>query len=273
MRRLTAPIGAAAGVPAITQGSYGAVGNLELVVPDPADGAWVYWRNSDPADVRPGAVAGGWSAGLRILAGRRGTAVAVLETVHGSRTLEVVAVADGGLVRTVWQPDRGFGEQQSIAPSASGVPLIEQDRVAPHALRVTFLGPSGLSTLEASIGHYPTLGWGTGSCPAHVGQLADPLVSVIDRAAPRHRPTIVRAPGDGSVRVVRGRTALVSIDVDGRPVDAVAACLVRLPEPGLVIVMRSGSELLEVDLVRRGAGYAAGAPRLVRTDAWVEDGA
>jgi hypothetical protein len=46
------------GRPGLTHGRYGAVGNLELVVPAVDDGLWVGWFNCDPVESHTGAAVG-----------------------------------------------------------------------------------------------------------------------------------------------------------------------------------------------------------------------
>jgi hypothetical protein len=53
-----------AGRPGLTQGRYGAAGNLELVVPAVDDGLWVGWFNRDPVESHAGAAVQRWSGAL-----------------------------------------------------------------------------------------------------------------------------------------------------------------------------------------------------------------
>ncbi|MEU1972986.1 hypothetical protein ABZ477_15130 [Microbacterium sp. NPDC019599] len=117
------------GVPSLTQGAYGARGNLELVACDAADGLWVFWFNADldtdpleTPDVPPGS----WSAGLRFAAGRRYVEAQILQSTLGPDHLEVLALAAGGILESwYWSPGPGF--QRRVTDAATGVAAFAAD--------------------------------------------------------------------------------------------------------------------------------------------------
>lgn len=110
--------GRTTGPGSLTQGVYGARGNLELVVADAADGLWVHWFNSDltsdpvaAPDVPPGT----WSAGLRFAKGRAYAAAAILQSPLGPDHLEVVALTREGEVESwYWSPGPGFQRRDEL---------------------------------------------------------------------------------------------------------------------------------------------------------------
>ncbi|BDZ54455.1 hypothetical protein [Agromyces marinus] len=100
------------GPASVTQGVYGARGNLELVACDRSDGLWVFWFNSDLAsdpletpDVPPGS----WSDGLHFAAGHRYRDVCILQSTLGPDHLEVIALTENGDLQSwYWSPGPGF---------------------------------------------------------------------------------------------------------------------------------------------------------------------
>lgn len=124
-RLLTQPWPRVAGRPGITQGRYGAAGNLELVACAVDDGLWVGWFNRDPVDSRDGAAIGRWSGALRFGRGRRFAAASISQVHAGPDWLEVLALADTGeLRRLVWSQAEGFVDHGSLAQglvAASGL--------------------------------------------------------------------------------------------------------------------------------------------------------
>ena len=134
LQELRCPLAPAQGVHAVIQGSYGEVGNLELVVPDPLDGLWVYWRNNDAHDIRPGAVAGGWSAGLRFAQGARYGTVSVLQTRHGPNNIEVIAISNAAAHRIFWNPETGFSSADCVGTTQTVAASLFEDDRPPHDL-------------------------------------------------------------------------------------------------------------------------------------------
>jgi hypothetical protein len=117
------------GPPSLTQGVYGARGNLELVVADPIDGLWVYWFNADEADDPgdPVVPRGDWSEGLRVAAGTRYTAGVLLQGELGPDHLELLALTAAGDVESWWwSPGPGF--QRRPGTVVRGVALVARTR-------------------------------------------------------------------------------------------------------------------------------------------------
>lgn len=112
-----------AGRPSVTQGRYGARGNLELLVPDAVDGLWVFWFNADlpgDPDAAGDVPTGTWSAGLHFAAGTRYLEAQVLQSPLPHGHLEVVALtADGVLEAWWWSAGPGF--QRRVADLAAGI--------------------------------------------------------------------------------------------------------------------------------------------------------
>lgn len=105
------------GPPSLTQGVYGARGNLELLVADPVDGLWVYWFNADEADDPgdPAVPRGAWSEGLRVAVGTRYAAGVLLQGELGPDHLELLALTAAGEVESWWwSPGPGFQRRSDI---------------------------------------------------------------------------------------------------------------------------------------------------------------
>lgn len=150
-----------AGRASVVQGVYGSRGNLELVVPDAAEGLWVFWLNADlagdppaTADVPPGA----WSAGLRFAEGTRYREAVILQSTLGPDHLEVLAVTDGGALESWWwSPGPGFQRR----PGAVAEEVV---RVAAEheggSVRVSVEGASGaVRRLFSAADPYPERSW------------------------------------------------------------------------------------------------------------------
>lgn len=178
-----------AGRASVVQGVYGSRGNLELVVPDAADGIWVFWFNADlPGD--PGASAdvppGTWSAGLRFAEGARYREAVILQSTLGPDHLEVLAVTDGGALESWWwSPGPGFQRR-------SGVVAEDVVRVAAEheggSVRVSIEAASGaVRHLVSAADPYPDRTWRAaesgpglhdGSAAEHL--LADEGITAVD---------------------------------------------------------------------------------------------
>lgn len=155
------------GAPGLTQSHYGARGNIELVAPDPDDGLWVFWHNTDPppadppapdAPPVPGPPPGHWSGGLHFAAGHRFETAAVLQSSHGPDHLELLARADGTLHRFRWSPQPGFTHQGVLPLRAAGAAgLAEGADGQLHA--AVPLADGGAAQLTADPRAYPALDW------------------------------------------------------------------------------------------------------------------
>ena len=119
------------GPASLTQGVYGARGNLELVACDAEDGIWVFWFNADhptdppaAADVPPAT----WSAGLRFASGRRYEEAAILQSTMGPDHLEVLALGgDGVLESWYWSPGPGFQQRPGAVATSVRAFTAEHD--------------------------------------------------------------------------------------------------------------------------------------------------
>jgi hypothetical protein len=134
--------GRTAGPASLCQGVYGARGNLELIVPDAADGLWVHWFNSDlpsdpaaSADVPPGT----WSGGLRFATGRAYAAAVILQSPLGPDHLEVLSVTrNRELESWYWSPGPGFQRRGTVVSGTDAIAAtIAQDGALDAAARVT----------------------------------------------------------------------------------------------------------------------------------------
>ncbi len=101
-----------AGRVSLTQGVYGARGNLELVACDATDGLWVFWFNADgpddPLDT-PDVPPGHWSTGLAFAPGSRYRDAQIVQSTLGPDHLEVLALTDDGVLESwYWSPGPGF---------------------------------------------------------------------------------------------------------------------------------------------------------------------
>lgn len=152
------------GAPGLTQSHYGARGNIELVAPDPRDGLWVFWHNTDPETETPGAAPvpgpppGCWSGGLHFAAGHRFETAAVLQSRNGPDHLELLAREGGTLHRFRWSPEPGFTHEGVLPVRAAGAAgLAEGADGTVHA--AVPLADGGVAHLTADPGGYPTLDW------------------------------------------------------------------------------------------------------------------
>jgi len=168
----------------LTQGVYGARGNLELVACGAHTGLWVFWFNADlPSDppAAPDVPAGSWSAGLQFAPGRRYVDAVIMQSTLGPDHLEVLALdAQGTLWSWYWSPGPGF--QCRERPAATGVGLFA---AAIGASR--FASGIGASRFASGIGA-SRFAAGIGVGPSAAGHDADTVrVSLIDRdGAIRH---------------------------------------------------------------------------------------
>jgi hypothetical protein len=146
------------GRPGLTQGRYGAAGNLELVVPSVDDGLWVGWCNCDPAESWTGAAVGRWSGALRFARGHRYRSADVTQVDVGPDFLEVVALTTGGTLRRhVWSPGAGFVDHGELAAAVAWCSAVVQDPGG--SLHLAVAGRDGrVRVLRASPGPaYPAL--------------------------------------------------------------------------------------------------------------------
>ena len=157
---LVGPDRATAGPASVVQGVYGSRGNLELIVPDAADGLWVFWLNADLPDDPPASAdvpPGSWSAGLRFAEGARYREAVILQSAAGPDHLEVLALAaDGRLESWWWSPGPGF--QRRGGEVATGVERVAAEHDA-GALRVTVGEKGGERHLLSPADPYPERTW------------------------------------------------------------------------------------------------------------------
>ena len=232
------------GRPGLTQGRYGAAGNLELVAPAADDGLWVGWFNCDPAETHAGAAVGHWSGALRFARGHRYVSADITQADAGPDFLEVVALTtDGALRRHVWSPGPGFVDHGELAAEVASCSAMVQSP-ADGSLQVAVAGRDGrVRIFQASPGP---------AYPAMTFEAADPGVAgavAVDAAWHSDHLDLVTAGADqvarswcahradagagaGPVREVRllvdsdGRRLLAALRPDGR------ATLRPLDEPG-----------------------------------------
>jgi hypothetical protein len=185
-----------AGRPGLTQGRYGAAGNLELVVPATDDGLWVGWFNHDPVESHAGAAVRHWSGALRFARGHRYRSADITQVDAGPDFLEVVArTTDGALRRHVWSPGPGFVDHGELAADVASCSAVVQSP-ADGSLQVAVAGRDGrVRLLRASPGPaYPTLAF----------EAADPGIEeagAVDAAWHTDHLDLVTVGGDGRARL------------------------------------------------------------------------
>ncbi|MGC5395232.1 hypothetical protein ACPXCP_05700 [Streptomyces sp. DT20] len=145
----------------LTQGRYGARGNLELMLCDERDGLWVLWFNCDPETAAPdpgGPPPGEWSGGLRFATGHRYDEVTVVQSGHGPHHLEIVARSGATPHRLRWSPEAAFTVE---APPPGGAASSVAEAEGPDGvLWVGALGVDGVPRLfRADTTAYPRLTW------------------------------------------------------------------------------------------------------------------
>ncbi|MGW7276125.1 hypothetical protein ACWGH5_37135 [Streptomyces sp. NPDC054864] len=150
------------GSPGLVQGRYGARGNLELVVPDPHDGLWVFWHNNDPegpdAGPAPGPPPGCWSGGLHFAGGRRYTSAAVIQSTHGPDHLELLAGTGAAVHRLRWSPEQAFTHEGTLPVRPAGAPALAEGADGTLHAAVPLPG-GGVARLTALPDVYPKLAW------------------------------------------------------------------------------------------------------------------
>ncbi|MEU2657287.1 hypothetical protein ABZ615_18415 [Streptomyces sp. NPDC007325] len=194
------------GSPGFAQGLYGTRGNLELVVPDPHDGLWVFWHNNDPegsgTDPVPGPPPGCWSGGLHFAAGRRYTSAAVIQSVHGPDHLELLAGDGNGVHRLRWSPEHAFTYEGMLPVRPAGPPALAEGRDGvPHA--AVPLTDGGVARLTARTGSYPELGWEV-TAVHRVPSSAVVSAAIVADGAFASTPAVVASLNDGSLLVWHG---------------------------------------------------------------------
>jgi len=150
-----APLPPVRGTPAITQGRYGSVGNLELVAPAIDGGLWVCWYNSDPIESGSGAATRCWSGALHFAGDAELDAATITQMTAGPDYLEVLATGDGLVHRYCWSPAAGFVEHPGLGTGTACSTLIEQNDNA-HVLLVR---AGELVHAYAAMADYPVLDW------------------------------------------------------------------------------------------------------------------
>jgi hypothetical protein len=150
------------GSPGLVQGRYGARGNLELVVPDPHDGLWVFWHNNDPeapgTEPAPGPPPGCWSGGLHFAGGHRYTSATIIQSIHGPDHLELLAGTGTAVHRLRWSPEQAFTHEGTLPVHSAGTPaLAESEDGTLHA--AALLPNGGVARLIALPRAYPKLAY------------------------------------------------------------------------------------------------------------------
>jgi hypothetical protein len=293
------------GRPGLTQGRYGAAGNLELVVPAVDDGLWVGWFNRDPVESHTGAAVQRWSGALRFARGNGYVSADVTQVDAGPDFLEVVARTTGGTLRRhVWSPGPGFVDHGELAGAVASSSAVVQGP-ADGSLHVAVAGRDGrVRVLRGSPGRdYPVMRFEVAD-PGIAGAVAvdaawhDDHLDLVtvggDQRARLHCPHRASADiGGGPVLAARlvvepgGGRLLAAIGPDGR------ATLRRLDDPGdegtdlgvtdelaaapvqaggqvaCHVVRRRGGRLWHHQTGRAGAGQG---DRLVEAHVWAEPG-
>jgi hypothetical protein len=290
------------GRPGLTQGRYGAAGNLELVAPAVDDGLWVGWFNCDRVESRSGAAIQRWSGALRFAHGHRYVSADVTQVDAGPNFLEVVALTTGGTLRRhVWSPGPGFVDHGELASEVGSSSAVVQSP-ADGSLRVAVAGPDGRVRIL-----HGSPGW---VYPAVRFEVADPGIAgavAVDAAWHRDHLDLLTVDGDhlaqlrcadrartgageGPVRAARlvvepdGGRLLVTIGPAGRVTkrrvdepggdegtglgvaDALVAAPVRVGGwAECHVVLRRGRRLWHWRTSQAGAG-------LVEAQVWVEPG-
>ena len=220
------------GRPGLTQGRYGAAGNLELVVPAVDDGLWVGWFNCDPVESHAGAAVRRWSGALRFGRGHRYASADVTQVDAGPDFLEVAALTTGGALRRhVWSPGPGFVDHGELAGAVASCSAVVQ-RPADGSLHVAVAGPDGrVRVLHGTPGRdYPVMRF----------ELADPGIAgvlAVDAAWHDDHLDLVTVGGDQLARLHCPHRA--STDVGGGPV--LAARLVVEPDGNRLLAMLGSS--------------------------------
>jgi hypothetical protein len=252
---------AVAGRPGIAQGSYGRLGNLELVCPDPDTGFWVLWWNADPTDARSGARPGAWSGGLHVPTGHRHGSAAITQLRRGPSFLEVVLGGPEGVHRTTWSPEGGFSPVRLLAAGGSPSRLVEPP--LGDALHLLVGSPSSALHLHGSATWYPTLDWA-----------AAPLAAVATW------PTALAPDGaTGLLAVVASAGGLVARRWDpstgwterarlGLAGPCVEVELVSLPGGDVLVMVLSADGTLATELLRPDGSTAPAAAPDLRADSF-----
>jgi hypothetical protein len=291
------------GRPGLTQGRYGAAGNLELVAPAVDDGLWVGWFNRDPVESHSGAAIQRWSGAMRFAHGHRYVSADVTQVDAGPDFLEVVALTTGGTLRRhVRSPGPGFVDRGELAGAIASCSALVQSPVD-GSLQVAVAGLDGrVRILHGSPGQaYPALAFegvdpGIAGIVAvdaawHQGHLDLLTVDGDDRARLRCVDRARTDTGGGPVRAARlvvepdggrrlvalgptGRVTLRPLDapedagIDLGVVDALAAAPVQVDgRAECHVVLRRGRQLWHHRISRAGVGTG-----LIEAQVWVPSG-
>lgn len=185
-----------AGVASLTQGVYGARGNLELVACDATDGLWVFWFNADSADAAvdtPDVLPGQWSAGLAFASGSRYRDAQIVQSTLGPDHLEVLALTDAGALESwYWSPGPGFQRRGTDAAAS-----VRRFRLAHHDGVLT-------ADVEWADGATAVLSSDTERYPARVWVATDAVAVLDDSAAAEMLDAHgIRDVVDGTARAAR----------------------------------------------------------------------
>ncbi|UQX88222.1 hypothetical protein M6D93_18325 [Jatrophihabitans telluris] len=208
------PFPPTAGTPGLAQGSYGQRGNLELVIPDPLDGFWVFWFNADLDERHAGAALGRWSGGLHVPTRSLLNRVSIAQVPFGPNFLEVATEGSDGRQRWYWTPTDGFVHDGPLpdGPSGNGPVAVNDSLITVAADRCVVSGAS----------NYPTLDW-VADGPTIAGVRSASIAALAGRVA----LAVVRSDGVGALFV--GDAPVVRIEGDWREL-VVAGAAVRRSE-------------------------------------------
>lgn len=245
LSEVRAPFAHGRGFLGLVQGTYGARGNLELVQADACDGLWVYWRNNDPIDVRPGALAGHWSVGLAFALGRRYDAAGIVQVTQGSPNLEVVASSDGVLFRSYWTAETGFSTPLAIAEHVGEGSLAIVQAPCGDFFVVIPSHERGVRALHCEAGSYPALqitDSRTPPCDLGVLRGVDAMIvpSGLLIVAVSEAGEVVELQSSGGGRIASGCQAVALVPTGGQFSNA--AAVLAHSDGGIAIAFRRGDE-------------------------------
>lgn len=267
------------GSPGMAQGSYGDVGNLELLVPAAGGGLEVFWFNADAVEHRHGAARGCWSGALHVFGHEDVRIARISQVAAGPRFLEALAVTrDGSLHRLYWTPTDGFVAAGILASDVIAASAVVEAQASLHLLAVHSDGT--VVQLHAPLTDYPTVTWRTrrvarGATAVALGASLTAAV-LVDGAA-----RVMRYDGDWQLaRTVAGPWTdialagelVLGLDASGQfagvPARALTAARTTLDGGRIDVVLAVDRGLVHL----HGDGHSWSAPRRIRSEVWIEPG-